>query len=213
MKLLKKYWDVLALLIIIFVVFSIAHGTAPTYTAPPTYVPNRFSIQVNSVTVDDTPYATGTVYWDNMSSFKSIDESWEYIQLAFYGYGDGVGDGNSVAGTFSFTVWAGMHYSGAKLVYEGSGTCNGGEMSCNPVTGTQYNSGSLDPNNSYRWAGDIDAAGVGDVWESDIKDPNDSSLMATLVIETHGYPYWYVQIDDMTGSSVTSVTCVMGKYE
>jgi len=180
-----------------------------------------YEVQVNSVTADDTALTAATKYWDSIKPdnlvFKRLDPTWNTAEFAFYCYGDGDGDGDPNTSTFDFRIHAARWYGGAKLVYEGYAQCGEVALSCDPTDGSQFNSGSLDPNESYKWVDTIDPNGAGDAWISDVGLSGNAGTetggnIATLSVDLNGYWIVWVEITNMTSKDVTSVTCVASGY-
>lgn len=187
------------------------HSGATIGSATPTIQSGY--VQINSVTADDTDLATTTSYWDSIDdTFIAISPWWNTVELTFYGYGDGVGDGSPDGATFTFMVYAARWYGGAKKVYEGVGTVGAQQMSVNPVTEASLNSGAAD--SDYCWVDTIDPNGNGDEWISDIQLSGNAGNdgIATASFDLNGYTGIYVYIKDMTAQSVTSITCIASGY-
>ena len=187
------------------------HSGAVVGTADAT-VQNGYK-QIATVLADATDLTTTTSYWDAIDdTFIDIPAHWNIVELSFYGYGDGTGAGTPANTTFSFIVYAARWHGNAKVVYQGTGVVGAQQMSINPVDGTSLNAGAV--NSSYCWADTLASAGVADVWISDVilagEGGNDN--VATLSFDMNGYVGLWVSITDMTGQSVTSVTCVASGY-
>lgn len=179
-------------------------------------------ISINAVTSDDTALTVDTKYWDSVTPdnavFVAIRPSWSVVELSFYCYGDGSAAGDPNGATFNFFVYAVRRFSSARLVYTGYAQCGEVESSCNPATGSQYNSGALEGNESYKWVDTIDPNGTGDTWISTINVTGNSGTetggnVATLSFDMNGYWGLWVAITGMTSKSVTTVTCYATGYD
>jgi len=180
-----------------------------------------YELQINSVTSDDTALTAATKYWDLIKPdngvFVRIDPTWNYMQFAFYCYGDGDGDGDPNGADFDFRIHAAKWYGSSELAFVGYAQCGEVELSCDPTDGSQFNSGSLDPNESYKWVDTIDPNGVGEDWISEVQLSGNSGTatggnVAKINLDLNGYWIVWVEITNMTSKDVTSVTCVASGY-
>lgn len=180
-------------------------------------------IVLNTVTADDTALTAATKYWDVLDSpdtrFLAIEPTWSRVEIAFYCYGDGTGDGDPNAATFDFKIYAVRPYGCAKTVYQGYGQCGELELSCSPINGTQYNSGALDANQSYKWVDTIDPNGTGNSgrWMSSVVLSGDAGTdtageMATVSLDLNGYYGLWCEITNMTSKPVTQIWAVVSGY-
>jgi len=219
---MKKY---LGLLVLILFIGSIVYAVLPDTKDYDTLsgITRQYPyIQINNVTTDDTALVKDTKYWDSVNPdsavFIPIRPSWSVVELAFYCYGDGSAEGDPNTSTFNFFVYAVRRFSSARLVYTGYAQCGEVELSCNPINGTQYNSGALEANESYKWVDTIDPNGTGDTWISSITLSGNSGTetggnIATLSLDWNGYWGMWVAITGMTSKAVTNVYCVATGYD
>jgi len=175
-------------------------------------------MSLSTVTEDATALTASTKYWDSIKTyFIPMKGTCGRAEIGFYAYGDGTGDGDPNGATFNFKVYACRPYSCPKTVYQGTAVVGELELSCDPVTAIQYNSGALDPNESYKWVDTIDANGVGDVWISSVVLSGDAGTdstgeIATLSFDLNGYFGVWCEITAMTSQSVTQVWAVISGY-
>lgn len=185
--------------------------------------------QVNAATTADTALASDTRYYDSitpassLSTWLMIPPTWTVAEVSFYCYGDGSGDGDPNGGEFDFKIHMARWYGSAKVVYEGYATCGELELSVFPCTdraaspafdmGDQINSGSLDPNESYKWVDAVEPNGVADVWISDVTLSGElgNNDLATVSFRTRGYWLLWCEITNFP-ADVTSINCVVSGY-
>lgn len=177
-----------------------------------------YEIILNSVIADNTPLDANHSYWDLIKPengiFKKIPPTYNGVEIAFYCYGDGTGDGDPNAASFDFKIWAARWYSSAVLIYQGYAKCGELELSCDPNGYIQFNSGSLDPNQSYKWVDYIDPNGLGDAINGVYKTNNTATEngIARLGLDMRGYWILWAEITNMTSKPVTKVWCVCSGY-
>lgn len=110
----------------------------------------------SGVGTDDTTPDPNAMSWGDFDdgTYFNIPRQWNSLSLAFYAYGDANGhDPNDPnQGTFDCNVYIVTHYGSWEPV--GSFSCTVGELEMDylPVEGTAVNSGSLEPNEAYKWA-------------------------------------------------------------
>lgn len=171
----------------------------------------RPPIQVASVTADATDLLKTTSSWTQMKATAiRIPAEWRKLSLSFYGYGDGSGDGDPDGTTFSYRVFLVDMNCGAQLITIGAGTMGKQQLSHNPATGAELNSGSVDAN--YCWA---DILTEGTVYaERDVTytDYQTQDGMAAMHFDRYSAVGILAIIDDMTAQSVTAVTCIMNGF-
>jgi len=167
---------------------------------------------VDSVTSDDSALGTTDSSWTDCAAlFIEIPAEWNVLSLSFYGYGDGDGAGDPNDATFSFDVYVCDYFGGAEMLSSGnSGVFGAQQMSHNPYTGAELNSGAV--STSYCWADTITEGTT--YWSTAIyyTDYEGNDRRAKLKFDRHeAYGLW-VRIYDMTAQSVTSVTCVANGF-
>ena len=171
----------------------------------------RRPIEVASVTADATALAAGTSSWEDMKAAAiRIPAEWRKLSLSFYGYGDGTGAGSPDGATFAWKVYTVDYNCGAQLIGNGTGVIGKQQMSHNPTTGAELNSGAVSVN--YCWADTIAEVAMKverDITYSDFAG-NDS--MAALHFDRYSAVGVLVIITAMTAQGVTSVTCVMNGH-
>ena len=171
----------------------------------------RPPIQVASVTADATDLLKTTGSWEDMkASAVRIPTEWKTLSLSFYGYGDGTGAGDPDGTTFSYRVFLIDSNCGAQLITDGTGTMGKQQMSHNPATGAELNSGAVDT--SYCWCDTITEANV--LAERDVtySDYEGADSIAAMHFDRFSAIGILVIIDDMTDQLVTSVTCLMNGH-
>lgn len=158
---------------------------------------------IRTVMANDTPLTVKTKYWDAIAgTWFAIPPSWNHVELSFLAYGDGTGEGDPNAGSAKVKVMVARYRASAKTVFEGELGIGDLEASCDPESGIQWNSGSLDANESYKWADTIDANGLGDLWPSGVtlSDAADTTgNTATLSFDCTGYFKIFVQVTEKNG--------------
>lgn len=182
--------------------------------------------QVTTKTAADTPLNAATKYYDiikptsSASTWLKMPSDWTVAEFSFYCYGDGTDDGDPNGGEFDFKIHAARWNGSAKAVFEGYSACGELELSVYPADdrlsagfdmGEQINSGSLDPNESYKWVDAIEPNGVGDVWISEVIVTTGTDDLGTVSVRTRGYWLWWVEITNFP-ADVTSITCVVSGY-
>ena len=171
----------------------------------------RPPIQLAFVTVDATALLKTTSSWADMkSSAIRIPAEWRKLSLSFYGYGDGDGAGDPDGATFAWKVYTVDYNYGAQLIGNGTGVIGKQQLSHNPTTGAELNSGDVDLN--YCWADTI--AEVAMKVERDItySDFAGDDSIAALHFDRYAAYGILVIITAMTAQSVTKVTCVMNGH-
>ena len=171
----------------------------------------RTPIEVASVTADATALAAGTSSWEDMkASAVRIPAEWRKLSLSFYGYGDGSGAGDPDNATFAWKVYTVDYLCGAQLMGNGTGIIGKQQMSHNPCTGAELNSGSV--STSYCWADTI--AQVGMAIERDITYSDFASADSVAALHFDRYSAYAVLaiITAMTAQSVTSITAILNGH-
>lgn len=169
----------------------------------------RISVQVSSVTADATDPNFAQKMWSDTSVFVPIPVEWANVALSFYGYGDGDGDGDPNDSTFSYDVYLCDLYGGWECVSSANtGTIGAMKLSHNPATGEAL----TDPNESYRWADDLNEGTVKTTSTIAYSDYQSNDGCAKTKFDRHSAYGIYVRIYDMTDQSVTSITCVMNGF-
>lgn len=166
---------------------------------------------MRTVTTNDTTLADPNAkYWSGIcSEWTNIPADWKTCEVSVLAYGDGTGDGDPNEGSAKIKIMAARWFGTAKTVFEGEVTIGELEATDNPETGVQYNSGSLDPNESYKWAEAIDANGLGDLWPGDVNDfsPDSDTTgnLATISFDTLGYAKVWAIITEMDAVTRLSI--------
>lgn len=167
---------------------------------------------VATVTSDASALAVDGMTWtDCKSLFVDIPYQWNAVSFSFYGYGDGDGDGDPNDTTFSYDVYFCDYYGGVECASSANtGTIGGQQLSHNPVTGAELNSGSAD--SDYCWADDLNEGTL--KWSKSFyySDYESTNGRAKTKIDRQESCGVYVRIYDMTAQSVTSVTCIINGY-
>lgn len=163
-----------------------------------------------AVTADDTtPDPNGQTWQAANGSYYDISSYGNTISLAFYCYGDGTGDGDANGGSFDANVYLVEPYGSWEQV--ASFTCAVGELELthNPVTGAALNSGSLDPNQSYKWVEGpfTDNLSDTDIWPTTVNLSGATNTIGRMNIDPLGCVGLVVLIDNM--ASITSVTPIV----
>lgn len=174
--------------------YAVSVEPKPSYNPAPVIPATRqgeYKV-IRTVTANDTALEPNDKYWDSISTtWFSVPDAWNRVELSFLGYGDGTGDGDCNSASFKVTLYGARYKSSAKTIFQGEVGIGDVEASCDPESGEQYNSGSLDPNESYKFADLIDANGLGDLWPSGVSlsDGTDAtgSNIATMNIDVTGY--------------------------
>lgn len=117
------------------------------------YVRNEFTSPFGAVSANDAAVEPNEMTWSNTSGqYINLDEREATVSLAFYAYGDGTGDGDPNAGTVDVNVYLVEPYGSWEHVASFTVSIGELELTDDPVYGTPINAGSLDPNESYKWA-------------------------------------------------------------
>lgn len=171
---------------------------------------NRYAT-IRYATASDAAVEANDLYWDTISATGSkwsgpMPASWNTLEFAVYAYGDGTGDGDPNGGSCTLEIYAARPYSSAKLVWSGTVAIGELELSCDPNGAGQYNSGALDPNQSYKWADTI--ATTASPWAASVVLSGNTGAndLATISVDAMGCPYWWARISSLTG--VTKLTVV-----
>lgn len=171
----------------------------------------RPPIQVASVTADATALAAGTSSWEDMKvAAIRIPAEWRKLSLSFYGYGDGDGAGSPDGATFAWKVYTVDYNCGAQLIGNGTGAIGKQQMSHNPATRAELNSGAVSVN--YCWADTIGESNVRAERDITYTDYEAQDSIAALHFDRYSAVGILVIITAMTSQSVTSVTCVMNGH-
>jgi len=167
------------------------------------------AVEVVSVTADATALAYNTSSWaDAVSLFVEIPVTWNYISWSFYGYGDGDGVGSPDGATFSYDLHVVDYYGGVEtIIAAATGTIGKQQLSHNPVSRVELNSGAVSAN--YCWADTLSET-VAD-WAKEAgwsnNSGNDYRAKGRIDrLEAYGV---YIEIYDMTAQPVTSITAVL----
>ncbi len=168
---------------------------------------------ISTVLADATaPNSVDGMNWAScLTTFTEIRPEWNAPSLSFYGYGDGTGIGNPNDATFSYDIYLCDLYGGWECVSSAnSGTIGAQRLSHNPETGAELRGGVVDPN--YCWADDLNEGTT--KWAktiaySDYQSTDGRAKTKFDRMEAYGI---YVRIYDMTGQSVTSISCVLNGF-
>jgi hypothetical protein len=142
------------------------------------------------------------------------------VEFAFYCYGDGDGVGDPNGGEFDFKIHMARWYCSSEVAYEGYAACGELELSCYPANdrisnaydaGDQFNSGSLEANQSYKWVDSIDPNGNGDTWISEVTINNLADDIGKVSLRTRGRYLCWVEITNFP-ADVTSITSLVTGY-
>lgn len=171
----------------------------------------RPPIQIASVIIDADALAVGTSSWTHMkASATRIPAEWRKLSVSFYGYGDGDEAGSPDNATFAWKVYTCDYNCGAQLIGNGTGIIGKQQMSHNPTTGAELNSGSV--STDYCWADTI--AQVGMAIERDVTYSDFASADSVAALHFDRYSAYgiLVIITAMTSQSVTSVTAILNGH-
>jgi hypothetical protein len=154
-------------------------------------------------TDDTTPDPNGQTWTAALGSYHQLSSEYSTLSLSFYAYGDGTGDGDSNGGTFDANVYLVEPYGSWERV--ASITCAVGELELthNPVTGAEINSGSIDPNESYKWVEGpfTDNLSDSDIWPTTVGLSGATNGIGRLNIDPLGAKGLIVLIDNMSGET------------
>ena len=192
-------------------------GALPTSTSPsPGIRVSTSSVQqkpklVATVTVDAAVSGATTNTWTTAkTNFVRIPVEWSNIALSFYGFGDGSGAGDPDGATFSYDVYVCDVFGGWEAVVTGStGTIGGMQLSHFPSTGTAVSTTLL---TSYSWCDDLNEGTKKTTSTIAYSDYESTNGLAKTKFDRNSAYGIYVQMYDMTGQSVTSITCVMNGF-
>ena len=194
---------------------------------------NPYTMIVNSLTVvagvdsNNTALTTKTMYWDSIrpekGTFKKIDNTWNWCEIAFVCEGTTATDANFVTDpntvTFNFKLYAARWFASAVLVYDGNAVCGDLEAS-RDADGTHiHNGGILDTGERYKWCDQINAAALGDCWSSSSSFPllfkTDNTKtgdgIARLWFDCRGYGIVWCEITGIVGPP-KNIKCVATGY-
>ncbi len=171
----------------------------------------RPPIQVASVTADATDLAKDTGSWEHMKAIATrIPAEWRKLSLSFYGYGNATGAGDPDNTTFSYRVHLVDMNCGAQLITVGAGIIGKQQLSHNPTTGAELNSGSV--STSYCWADTITEGTVYAERDVTYSDYASADSIAAMHFDRYSAVGILVIIDDMTAQAVFRITCVMNGH-
>jgi hypothetical protein len=152
---------------------------------------------------DTTPDPNGQTWQATVGSYCALDPSTDTLSLAFFCYGDGTGDGDANGGSFDANVYLVEPYGSWEQI--ASVTCAVGELELthNPVSGAQINSGSLDPNQSYKWVEGAftDNLSDTDIWPTTVNLSGASNTIGRLNIDKLGAAGIIVLIDNISSTT------------
>jgi hypothetical protein len=194
-----------------FITMSLGKLLSPPAMPPKTFLstPQQSAISIASVTADATALAYNTSSWaDAKALFIEIPLEWNYTSWSFYGYGDGDGAGSPANATFSYNLYLIDYYGGAELVISGAtGTIGAQQLSHDPVSGAELNSGAVSAN--YCWADTLSETAAD--WPSTAYWSNNSAADTRAKgridrLEAYGV---YICIYNMTAQPVSTITAVM----
>jgi len=152
-------------------------------------------------TNDTTPDPNGMTWQAAEGSYCALHSEQSSISIAFYCYGDGVGDGDPTSGSFDANIYLVEPYGGWEQI--ASITCAVGEMELThcPYDGTQINSGSLDPNESYKWVEGSFTDNLNDAtaWPAQVTFSGRTNGIGRLTLDPLGAAGVVILIDNMSG--------------
>lgn len=163
---------------------------------------------VNSADSNDAALDVNETSWAATSTWAEISSIGYTYKIKFYVYDTNASGPNDV--TFSYQYYVADYYCNAEIVAEGTATCGAAQLSHNPVSGAQLNSG--DPNSSYCW---VDTLGTPtEDWASGHfttqNDDGGNSVATILVNRQSGKKHW-CRIYNRSRSTMT-VYCVAYYY-
>ncbi|MFH0983100.1 MAG: hypothetical protein V2A79_16395, partial [Planctomycetota bacterium] len=127
------------------------------------------------------------------------------ITISFYGYGDANGhDPNDPnQGVFDVNVYLVEPHGSWEHIASVSLTIGELEMTHNPVTGWAINSGSLEPNEAYKWAEGpgTDNLADGNAWPSPVQHTGRTNGIYRMTVDPLGAQALVVRYDNITGVS------------
>lgn len=120
-------------------------------TVFPSYAHARTS---SGVSANDAALDPNAMSWGDFSytTHCGIPDRWNTVSIELYGYGDGTGDGDPNGGSCDVNCYVVTQYGSWEHIASFTASIGELEMDTFPVEGTQINSGSVDPNQSYKWA-------------------------------------------------------------
>lgn len=208
MKRALAYISLLAIPVIGIVLGSIGDPDPMSYDRGTPLANPQYGWQlIRTVTSADTEADANALNWDTINStWSRFPVKWQRVEVMFLAYGDGTGDGDPNGGDFDFKLHAVRPYGSAKTIYEGYATVGELEATCAPDTGTQYNSGSLDPNESYKFADYVEPNDVGSDWIGNVdwSGVSANNQLAIGTWKTWGWRGFWPEITQMSG--ITSIS-------
>jgi len=150
------------------------------------------------VDVNDAELDPNAMTWQNTGGYLMILPDWKYDTIAFLAYGDGNGDGDPNAGTFDVNVYLVDSYSSWDHVCDFNCTVGELEATHNPVTGVAFNSGSLDPNESYKYAEGEFGSQTSYNWLSTPEYTGDPNTIGRCTLDPWGARVLIVRVNNMS---------------
>lgn len=157
----------------------------------------------NAVALD-----VNTSSWAVCQNWVGIPSKFNGLKVMFYAYGDGVGGGDPNNKTFSYQFYVADYGGAAQLVASGTATVGAMQLSHNPISLAELNSGSVDPN--YCW---IDTLGaITTDWKSGVSTQNDGGTndAASFIFDRESAKVAWCRIYDIT--NLTTVYCIAYGY-
>ena len=167
--------------------------------------PQMTAILINEADSNDTALAVGTSSWAVTKGWTLIPEKFNGVKVMFYAYDVADPDGE----TFSYQLYVADYGGNAQIVGYGTGTVGKSQLSHNPVSLAELNSGSVDPN--YCWVDTLGA--VTDDWASDITTQNDGGAdgCAALIFDRQSARTIWCRIYSRSISTLT-IYCIAYGY-
>jgi len=172
----------------------------------------RFSI-VREYAAAEAAYDPNELNWAGKDADANwvgpIPPTWNRVEFTFDAYGDGTGDGDPNAGAATISIYAGRQYCSPCKVWSGTLGVGEVELTHDPNSGLQINSGALDPNQSYKVVDTITSTAA--PWPATVlSDSTGTAGVNYLDTDARGYPYWRVRVTGLSG--VTTLYVRMTGY-
>lgn len=150
---------------------------------------------------DTVPDPCDQTWTNTLGSYYALFPAQSTVSTAFYCYGDGTGDGDPNAGTFTATTYVVELYGSWELISTATVAVGELELTHNPVTAAEINSGLLDPNESYKWCEGpfTDTLNDSDAWVVPVNLSGVSDGIGRLNVDPLGASGIVVLITNMSG--------------
>ena len=172
---MKKVVMVLITMLMFFVSTSYAEELETTQMTP---------IVLAAVEANDTALDINTTSWAYAKNWTEIPEKFNALKVMFYATEPNDPNGETLdpnGCTFNYAVYVADYGCSGQIVASGSSTVGGMQLSHNPITLAELNSGSTDPNSCW-----VDTLGtVTTDWKTGVSTQNDggSDGMASLIFD------------------------------